>query len=433
MLGNKDREGWRTSMNENYDSKLKDDSAHDIFMAKSEVLDGGDLTGKDSAEEKMIGEGYYRLGKVFYDKADLEKAENYFLMAIDKTIYPRDAFAQFKCYGFLIRIYSEMLNEEEADEFIAKAEALVEDFQKDFGNLNSDFFYNVGMVFTYKGEFEKSLENFKLSYQKAQKENEPELMAKGLYAMAGASYNLGRFDDSKNFLTQLGELLNILKKGYLKGSMHMLFGNIYRETGEYQKANQSYDLAIELLQQKNCWNLFGYILLGKGMVAQKAGEFTQALLYFKIAGNSTNSSYVRLKNLIVDQVEDVNDSSVDLYLDRHNRVIHEKAIGSIDFKHRFVLLEILFLLAKNPGKSFNKDDLAKQVWKDEYNPLIHDKLIYTSISRLRKLIEPKGSERKYILRGKDGYTFNPRVNARFHKEEVYNRKTIGNVDINAPV
>ena len=420
-------------MNDNIDSQLNSDSAHDVFMAKSEVLGGENLEGLDSAEDKMIGEGYYRLGKVFYDKADLEKAENYFLMAIDKTIYPRDAFAQFKCYGFLIRIYSEMMNEEEADEYIAKAEALVDAFQKDFGNLNSDFFYNVGMVFTYKGEFESSLENFKLSYQKAQKENEPELMAKGLYAMANASYNLQRFEDSKNFLNQLGELLNILKKGYLKGSMHMLYGNIYRETGEYQKANEAYDLAIELLQEKNCWNLFGYILLGKGIVAQKAGEFNQALLYFKVADGATNSSYIRLNNLIVDQVEDVNDSSVDLYLDRHNRVIHEKTVGSIDFKHRFVLLEILFLLAKNPGKSFNKDDLAKSVWKDEYNPLIHDKLIYTSISRLRKLIEPKGSERKYILRGKDGYTFNPRVNARFHKEEVYSRKTIGNVDINAPV
>lgn len=420
-------------MNDNIDAQLTNESVHDVYMAKSEVLGDENLAGDDVAEDKMIGEGYYRLGKVFYDKGDLVKAENYFLMAIDKTIYPRDAFAQFKCYGFLIRIYSEMMNEIEADGYIVKAEALVDSLQKDLGNLNSDFFYNVGMVFTYKGEFENSLDNFKLSYQKAQKENEPELMAKGLYAMANASYNLQRFDDSKNFLSQLGELLNILKKGYLKGSMHMLFGNIYRETGEYQKSNESYDLAIQLLQEKNCWNLFGYILLGKGIVAQKAGEFNQALLYFKIADGATNSSYIRLNNLIVEQVEDVNDSSVDLYLDRHNRVIHEKTVGSIDFKHRFVLLEILFLLAKNPGKSFNKDDLAKSIWKDEYNPLIHDKLIYTSISRLRKLIEPKGSERKYILRGKDGYTFNPRVNARFHKEEVYTRKMIGNVDINAPV
>ena len=123
-----------------------------------------------------------------------------------------------------------------------------------------------------------------------------------------------------------------------------------------------------------------------------------------------------------------------MYLDRHNRLIHEKTLGTIDFKHRFVLLEILFLLARNSGAYYNKDDLAKLIWKDEYNPLIHDKLIYTSVSRLRKLIEPKGIERKYIIRGKDGYTFNPLVKARFHKEsEASQQKTIANVEISSPV
>jgi DNA-binding winged helix-turn-helix (wHTH) protein len=115
-------------------------------------------------------------------------------------------------------------------------------------------------------------------------------------------------------------------------------------------------------------------------------------------------------------------------------LIHEKELGTIDFKHRFVLLEILFLLARNPGTFYGKEDLAQTIWKDEYNPLILDKLIYTSISRLRKLIEPKGSERKYIIRGKDGYTFNQTVKARFHKEsESSQHKTIANVEISSPV
>lgn len=406
----------------------------EVFMAKSEVLKNIDLEGVDSEEERLIGEGYYRLAKVFYDKADLLSAEDYFLRALDKTIFPRDSFAMFKCYGFLIRIYSENLREAEAQKYILEAEKLVELLQKDMGSLNSHYFYNVGMVSTYKGDFVDALENFTLSYQKAQKENEPELIAKGLYAMANASYNLNKYNEALNYLNQLGELLNILKKGYLKGSMYMLYGNIYKEIGKCSEAENAYDTAIQYLQKKNCWNLFGYILLGKGIVAKKTGEFNQALLYFRIAKNSANSNYKRLASLIQDQVEDVNDSSVDLYLDRHNRAIHEKDIGSIDFKHRFVLLEILFLLAKNPGQSYGKEDLAKSIWKDEYNPLIHDKLIYTSISRLRKLIEPKGASRKYILRGKDGYTFNPRVNARFHKEEeTYNKRVIGNVEINAPV
>lgn len=420
-----------TSNLENQTSQLP---SHDYFMAKTEALERAEVETNSTAEDKIVGEGYYRLGKIYYDKADLNSAEEFFLKTLDKTIFPRDAFAQFKCFGFLIRIYSEKEQEQSAQEFIKKAEELVEKIQQEMGSLSSHYFYNAGMVATYKGDFQQALQNFELSYQKAQKENEPELMAKALYARANASFNLEHYQEALSHLDQLKELLTILKKGYLKGSMHQLYGNVFKELGEYEKANENYDLAMNLLQEKNCWNLFGYILLGKGIVAKRHGEYNQALMLFNIATHSINSQYQRLAGLIKDQVEDVNDSSVDLYLDRHNRMIHEKTIGSIDFKHRFVLLEILFLLAKNPGNSYNKEDLAKSIWKDEYNPLIHDKLIYTSISRLRKLIEPKGNNRKYILRGKDGYTFNPRVNARFHKEQDnLPKRFIGNVDINAPV
>jgi len=405
------------------------------FMARTSLLDETDKSYIDLGDtERTLGQGYYRLAKVYYDKADLENAEEYFLRALDKTVYPKDGFAMLKIYGFLIRIYSESLQENEAGRYIEFAEELVDRFGRDLGSLGAEYFYNVGMVFTYKGDFERALEHFKLSYQKAQTENEPELIAKALFSISNASFHLERYQEAINNLDQLKQLLNILKKGYLKGSMHMLYGNIYRDSGKYKEASENYDMAIGLLQQKNCWNQFGYILLGKGIVLKKMGEFNQALTYFKLGLNSINQDYGRLKELFRSQVEDVNDSSVDLYLDRHNRVIHEKSLGTIDFKHRFVLLEILFLLAKNPGNSFNKDDLARSIWKDEYNPLIHDKLIYTSISRLRKLIEPKGGNRKYILRGKDGYTFNPRVNARFHKEDdSSSKKIIGNIEISSPV
>ena len=417
-----------TPSNEKEERKI----AQEYHLAKSE---GQRLLEEPTEEESQIlGEGYYRLAKVYYDKADLEMAKDYFLKTLQNTEYPRDVFVIFKCYGFLIRIFSETQNEEEAQKYIEEAEKIIDLFQRNAGTLNSNWFYNSAMVCTYKGDFEEALEKFQLSYQSAQKENEPELMAKGLYGMANAYLNLKNYKEASLRLEQLKELLMILQKDYLKGSMYMLLGHVNRETGNYEEANKSYDEAIRFLQHKNCWNLFGYILLGKGRIAKKKGEFAQALTFFKIASQASNDSYIRLRSLIQDQIEDVNDSSVDLYLDRHNRMIHEKDIGAIDFKHRFVLLEILFLLAKNPGQSYNKDDLARSIWKDEYNPLIHDKLIYTSISRLRKLIEPKGSSRKYILRGKDGYTFNPRVKSRFHKEDdSISKKIIGNVDMNAPV
>ena len=384
---------------------------------------------------RIEGQGHYRLAKIFYDKADFEKAEEHFLGALKGTDLPQDAFAIFKIYGFLIRIYSESLNEREADKYIQLSNELLDQIVGMLPSLNAEYFYNAAVVNTYKGEFAEAQKNFNQAYRKAQTENDPELMAKSLYAMATNAYQMKNYQDTIVYLNQLNELLNILKKGYLKGSMHLLWGNALRELGEYSNSLPQYDLAMKLLHSKRCWNMHNYVLLNKGIALKKMGEFSKALLLFGIAQNSLDDDYFkRLQQLIMMEVEDVNDSSVDLYLDRHNRVIHEKTLGVIDFKHRFVLLEILFLLAQTPGTYYNKEDLAKMIWKDEYNPLIHDKLIYTSISRLRKLIEPKGIKRQYILRGKDGYTFNPRVNARFHKEnEVVKQKNIANIEISSPV
>jgi tetratricopeptide (TPR) repeat protein len=384
---------------------------------------------------RIEGQGHYRLAKIYYDKADFEKAEEHFLMSLARTELPQDAFAVFKIYGFLIRIYSESLNEREANKYIDLSSSLLDQIVATLPSLNGEYFYNAAVVHTYKGDFTEAQKNFNLAYRKAQTENEPELMAKSLYAMATNAFQMKNFTDAVNHLSQLNELLNILKKGYLKGSMHLLWGNALRELGDYTNSLPQYDLAMKLLHSKRCWNMHNYVLLNKGVALKKMGEFSKALMLFGIAQNSLDDEYFkRLQQLIMMEVEDVNDSSVDLYLDRHNRVIHEKALGVIDFKHRFVLLEILFLLAQTPGTYYNKEDLAKMIWKDEYNPLIHDKLIYTSISRLRKLIEPKGIKRQYILRGKDGYTFNPRINARFHKEnEVVKQKNIGNIEISSPV
>ena len=142
----------------------------------------------------------------------------------------------------------------------------------------------------------------------------------------------------------------------------------------------------------------------------------------------------RLHKKLDEEIMDVNDNSIDLYLDKNNRKVVEKTIGVINFKHRFVLLEILFLLAKT-RQYFDKEALAKSIWGDEYNPLIHDKLIYTSVSRLRKLIEPKSGEvkRKYIIRGKDGYTFNPQAKWFQTKELNDDNLSISSTDISSPI
>lgn len=393
---------------------------------------------EESVNKYEVGRSHYLLGKIHYDKSDLINAEKHFLIALSCTEKPRDVFSIFKIQGFLIRIASEKLEDEKATKYINEAELLVEEMTTILGSLNTEYFYNLGIVKNYRGDFEAAKMNYELAYKKSKEENEPELLSKCLLALAVNSYNRKEFDLALEYLAQLNQLLKIIKKSYLSGAMYLFSAKIYLELSKTDKALEFFSLANETLQSKKCWNLYGYILLGKGVVNKRAGDYEKALTYFELAKESIDKmTFRRLSGLIDNEIQDVNDSSVDLYLDRTNRKVKERSLGTIDFKHRFVLLEILFLLAKNPGTYYDKDLLAKNIWKDEYNPLIHDKLIYTSVSRLRKLIEPKKDKvekRKYIIRGKDGYTFNPLAKIRFHMEsKSSSSKPIGNVELSSPV
>jgi len=239
-------------------------------------------------------------------------------------------------------------------------------------------------------------------------------------------------------LNELSEVLKIVEKSYLRGSMYVYLGRCHLALQEYEKAISYFTRANEHLLDKKCWNMIGYVQLWKGIAYKRLGDFAKSLLYFEFALEAAGkTTKTRLSRAVKVQIDDVNDASIDLYLDKTNRLIKERTLGVIDFKHRFILLEILFLLAKNPGIYFNKDQLAQFIWGDEYNPLIHDKLIYTSVSRLRKLMEPstEDGKRSYIVRGKDGYTFNPRAKIRFLSEQSTsdNTASIANVDISSPV
>ena len=65
--------------------------------------------------------------------------------------FPRDTFAIFKTYGFLIRIYSQTLNEREAEKYIhSLSEKILEEYSKNAGSLNAEYFYNQGVVSSYR-------------------------------------------------------------------------------------------------------------------------------------------------------------------------------------------------------------------------------------------------------------------------------------------
>ena len=379
-----------------------------------------------------VSKSFYELGKIYYDKSDLLNAEKYFEKSLQYLKIPQDAFSMFKVLGFLIRIASEKLEKERGRDLISKATSLIYEMTQVNTPLEAEYFYNVGTVENYGGDFEKAGLNYKIAYDKS-KEGDQALFSKCILSLAINFYNKGEYQSALEYMKKLEEVLQRNKKLYVLGAMHFYSARIYMKINQHDKALRSFSEANRILHGKKCWNLYGYILLGKGMIYKDADNYNQALTVFHLARESVDpSTFKRLSKLLKEEMDEVNDASVDICLDRGRRVVSEKTLGRIDFRHRFVLLEILFLLCNHRKKFFSKDELAYHIWKEEYNPLIHDKLVYTSISRLRKLIEPRNGKKakiKYIIRGKDGYRFNPKIKVRFSSEE----DLIGNVDISSPL
>ena len=139
-------------MNENYGTEINVDSSKP-FAAMGYMAEDDLLIPESKMNQYEIGRAFYQLGKLHYDKSDLVQAEENFIKAYQCTERPRDTFSILKILGFLIRIASEKLEDDKATTYIAEAEVIVEEITQILGSLNAEYFYNVGTLKTYKGDF----------------------------------------------------------------------------------------------------------------------------------------------------------------------------------------------------------------------------------------------------------------------------------------
>ncbi|MEQ8192030.1 MAG: winged helix-turn-helix domain-containing protein, partial [Candidatus Eremiobacterota bacterium] len=88
-------------------------------------------------------------------------------------------------------------------------------------------------------------------------------------------------------------------------------------------------------------------------------------------------------------------SSFDLFIDLAGCTVWEHTAGFIDFSRKRNLASLLFYFVRNRGKSFTLEELYSAIWKSKFYKN-DGSTVKTSISRLRKLLEPEPEKPKYI-------------------------------------
>jgi len=190
-----------------------------------------------------------------------------------------------------------------------------------------------------------------------------------------------------------------------------LYGLIYRNQQEYDRALEYFWKAFELLKHHHSMILHYLTLYGLGTTYQRSGNLLLARVYLQLASRNINDKELpRTARLVRKALSDLGHNTdvedYDLVVDFANKSVVERKLGKIDFKNQFILIELLQLFVKNPGRVFPKEVLVKKIWNQEYDPSVHDNKIYVTIKRLRQLIEPDIEKPQYVFRSKNGYYLN---------------------------
>ncbi len=190
----------------------RSESATDETASLAFLGQPASLTAPLEITRRDVGKAHYRLGKLHYDKSDLSAAEDNFLIALEGAERPRDGFSILKTLGFLIRIASEKMENDKAQDYIRQTEAILDELSRTMGGLNAEYFYNVGLLKTYQGGFQEAKDNFQFALKRSREENEPDLQAKCLLALAINAFNMRQYGQALELLGHLEQLLKIINK-----------------------------------------------------------------------------------------------------------------------------------------------------------------------------------------------------------------------------
>ena len=199
---------------------------------------------------------------------------------------------------------------------------------------------------------------------------------------------------------------------------NLLKAYILKTEKKYKSAEELYWLCYEQSQKtyrRKYMSIHLLHFLGENYMEK--GDHEQASIFLNLVKKSANPQVFKktyrktIKSL--EKLKEAMTNNYDMVVNFENKMIVEKEKGHINIKNQFILLDLLKLLVSNPGVVYSKESLVEKVWKQKYDPRVHDNKIYVTIKRLRELVEPDHKKPKYIFRTKEGYYINKKLKVSF--------------------
>lgn len=349
----------------------------------------------------------YEIGKLYCDRGDYLLALPNLKEASEAFLAEKNFDQYLKCLQSILRIHAER---DEQEQITLIKENLHDLVIREGINLNSKTYYTLGICASYKGQVENSIDYFKRALELGLKANNQEDMCYAILGLSVSYRHQKKFDEALKEIYNLNIFLQLLDIPELRIASANSNAMILMDLKKYDQALDVLWQAYEELKiTKQLSTIIG-VLSNVGIILFEQGQKDLAKVYLNLARKSIEPENSKVAFKKIDNylrlLSSDDHSGADLVFDLEKHSVVERNLGAIDFKNQFILLDLLRLFIGHQGQIFSKEYLVEHVWKQNYDPAVHDNKIYVTIKRLRKLIEPDYDKPKYIFRAKNGYYLN---------------------------
>lgn len=347
------------------------------------------------------------IGKLYCDRGDYGLALPNLQEAAKSFLEQKNFNSYLKTLQHVIRIHAER---EEHEKITQIKEHLHDLVIREGIELSSKIYYVLGLCSSLKGQPDNAVEYLKKALELGVKANNHEDMCYAILGLSICYRQQKKYEEALKEIYNLNIFLQLLNLPELKAAAANSNARILMDLKKYDQALDILWSAYEEVKNTKQLSVALVILENIGTVLYELGQKDAAKIYLNLAAKSIDPENNKLLLKRIDKyLNDINQNSnvsSDLVFDLDNHAIIERSLGRIDFKNQFILLDLLKLFISNQGKIFSKEYLVEHVWKQNYDPEVHDNKIYVTIKRLRKMIEPDYDKPKYIFRAKNGYYLN---------------------------
>lgn len=347
------------------------------------------------------------LGRHYFKIVDFESALQQLEQGLAEARAKGDGATWCRHLPLLLRIYAERLdfdaiNRLKAEVFARQAEL----------PLSSATAYTLGIAASYEGKADMAELHFTQAYALAEN---PADKLQAQFGLASVAFQRRRLDEAVTQLNVLHSELRTTLLTDLKLAAGLMSVICLREAGKIEQAftllkpmQETCRMEQNLFMTVNVLFVHGtlYQALNDVPRARQYFEVTQSLLVPRDLKHTSVQIETRLAQLAA--AEEPAKPVLEL-IDHSHRTVITPAGKQVPVGNQFVLITLLKMLGGMPGAKLSKEEITRKLWKQDYNPLVHDNKIYVTIRRLRKLIEPDSRHPAYVLNAEDGYMFNPKV------------------------